>query len=282
MLDKRDTVAVFRKRLTELIERSNLSQSRFAADAGLDRSTLSQLLSDATVRLPRAETIARIAARNNVSIDWLLGLAQSDRVGTDILRQLEIESGERSNVDELLARWHREASGYKIRYVPMSLPDLLKTDAVIEYEYVNWTAVTAEARKEEAEQRLAYSRLPETDMEVCTSHHLLEEFALGTGVWSQLPSADRREQLNRMADLADELYPTFRWFMFDGRTTFTVPYTIFGPRRTAVYMGKMFFVFNSTEHIRVLTRHFDSLIREAVVQPNDCGRFIRNLVEKVD
>lgn len=280
MLDKRDTVVVFRERLGELIERSHQNQSRFAADAGLDRSTLSQLLSDSTVRLPRAETIARIAARNNVSIDWLLGLAQSEQGGTDILRQLEIESGERSDVDELLARWHREAAGYKIRYVPMSLPDLLKTDAVIEYEYTNWNAVTAEARKEEAEERLAYSRQPETDMEACTSHNILEDFALGTGVWSQLGAPQRRRQLQRMADLVDELYPTFRWFMFDGRRTFTAPYTIFGPRRAAVYIGKMFFVFNSTEHIRVLTRHFDSLIREAVVQPHECGDFIRKLLER--
>ena len=281
MLDKRDTVTIFRERLGHLIERSNQSQARFAADAGLDRSTLSQLLSEATVRLPRAETIARIATRYNVSIDWLLGLSQSDRVGTDILKQLEIESGERSDVDELLARWHREAAGYKIRYVPMSLPDLLKTDDVIEHEYRNWASVTAEARKEEAEERLAYSRKPETDIEACTSRQILEQFAEGSGVWVDVSVEQRREQLERMIQLIDELYPTFRWFLFDGRETFTSPYTIFGPQRAALYIGKMFFVFNSTEHIRVLTRHFDGLIREAVVQPNECAGFIRKLLEKV-
>lgn len=281
MLDKRDTVTIFRERLGHLIERSNQSQARFAADAGLDRSTLSQLLSEATVRLPRAETIARIATRYNVSIDWLLGLSQSDRVGTDILKQLEIESGERSDVDELLARWHREAAGYKIRYVPMSLPDLLKTDDVIEYEYRNWASVTAEARKEEAEERLAYSRKPETDIEACTSRQILEQFAEGSGVWVDVSVEQRREQLERMIQLIDELYPTFRWFLFDGRETFTSPYTIFGPQRAAIYIGKMFFVFNSTEHIRVLTRHFDGLIREAVVQPNECAGFIRKLLDKV-
>ena len=281
MLDKRDTVSIFRERLAHLIERSHQSQARFAADAGLDRSTLSQLLSEATVRLPRAETIARIATRYNVSIDWLLGLSQSDRVGTDILKQLEIASGERSDVDELLARWHREAAGYKIRYVPMSLPDLLKTDAVIEYEYRNWASVTAEARKEEAEERLAYSRKPETDIEACTSRQILEQFAEGSGVWVDVSVEQRREQLERMIQLIDELYPTFRWFLFDGRETFTSPYTIFGPQRAAIYIGKMFFVFNSTEHIRVLTRHFDGLIREAVVQPNECADFIRKLLDKV-
>lgn len=282
MLDKRDTVSVFQERLSSLIERSNQSQSRFAADAGLDRSTLSQLLSGANVRLPRAETIARIAIRNNVSIDWLLGLTQSDKVGTEILRQLEIESGERSTTDELLDRWHREAVGYKIRYVPMSLPDLLKTPSVIDYEFRGSTTTSAEARMEEAEERLAYTRLPETDMEVCTSYQALGQFAKGTGSWADLPRQDRHEQLARMADLADELYPTFRWFLFNGRQTFSAAYTIFGPLRAAVYMGKMFFVFNSTAHIRVLTRHFDNLIREALVQPNECGGYIRKLLEEVE
>ena len=132
MLDKRDTVSIFpgtSRLLDRTVEPEPVALCRRCRAGPLHPVAT---LSEANVRLPRAETIARIAVRNNVSIDWLLGLAQSDRVGTDILRQLEIQSGERSEVDELLARWHREAAGYKIRYVPMSLPDLLKTDAVIE------------------------------------------------------------------------------------------------------------------------------------------------------
>jgi transcriptional regulator with XRE-family HTH domain len=282
MLDKRDTVAVFRERLAEIIERTRQSQAKFATKAGLDRSTLSQLLSATNVRLPRAETIARIAASNNVSIDWLLGLSQAETVGTDILRQLEIEPGERNAADELLKRWHREAAGYKIRYVPMTLPDLLKTDEVIEYEFHQRATVAADSRKEDAEERLAFSRKPENDMEVCTSFQFLECFAEGGGIWRQLSPKARREQLVRLADLCEELYPTLRWFLFDGRRNYAVPYTIFGPLRAALYVGDMFFVFNSTEHIRVLTRQFDHLIREAVVQPNEVGRYIRNLVERVD
>ena len=36
--------------------------------------------------------------------------------------------------------WHREACGYKIRYVPTTLPDLLKTEAVAEYEFNRYGA----------------------------------------------------------------------------------------------------------------------------------------------
>ena len=80
---------------------------------------------------------------------------------------------------------------------------------------------------------------------------------------------DRRDQIDRMIRTLDELYPTLRWFLFDGLKSYSVPMTIFGPLRAAVYIGDMYLVLNSTEHIRELTSCFDKLIRAAVVQPPD-------------
>jgi hypothetical protein len=39
----------------------------------------------------------------------------------------------------------------------------------------------------------------------------------------------------------------------------------------------MYFVFTSTEHIRELTAHFDSLIRAARIQPPDVAALVRKL-----
>ncbi|MFQ5774980.1 MAG: helix-turn-helix domain-containing protein [Kiloniellaceae bacterium] len=282
-MDRRRTVEVFRERLSEVIARSGVSRAAFAARSGLDRSTLSQLLSPSNDRLPRAETIAAIAECEQVSVDWLLGLSQEGQLGADVLGQvLEIESGASSPADVRLARWHAEAVGYKIRYVPTTLPDLLKTEEVIRYEYQEYGATVPQARIERAEQRLAYSRLPETDMEVCSSLQSMEVFVRGQGVWSGLPAGSRIAQLNSMIALLDELYPTFRWFLYDGLQRFSVPLTIFGPKRAAAYFGNMYFVFNSTEHIRVLTKHFDDLIRAAVVQPPDAIDFLRGLLRELD
>src|SRR3546814_18789581 len=86
-MDRRRTVETFRERLSEVIARSGLSRSGFAAKAGLDRSTLSQLLSPSNDRLPRAETIAAIAKPEQVSTDWLLGLVQETKTGNHILRE---------------------------------------------------------------------------------------------------------------------------------------------------------------------------------------------------
>ena len=277
-MDRREWVARFRERLAEVIEHQGISRSAFATRIGLDRSTLSQLLSADTVRLPRAETIAAIARETQVSTDWLLGLSQEPRPEAELVAGApEVERGGASPLDARLSRWKREAAGAKIRYVPTTLPDLLKTEATLTYEYQGTDDPLSQSRRSEAAENLAYMREPETDMEACCSFQLLQSFAFGHGVWAGLPRAQRIEQLAQIERLVDELYPTFRLFLFDGLKRYCVPLTVFGPRRAAVYFGEMYFVFTATEHIRIMTRHFDELIRAAAVQPTEVGGFVRDL-----
>ncbi len=278
VLDKRHTGEVFRRRLADTIARSGMSRSAFAARVGMDRSSLSQLLNARGLRLPRTETVAAMAVVGQVSADWLLGLSQDGRVGTDVVDLgVEISPGRSTPADRRLAAWHAEAAGYKIRYVPATLPDLLKTEAVIRYEFEVHDTLRPEGRIEEKDARLEYSRRPDTDMEVCSSVQSLQELARGEGIWRELPLAARREQLAEMARLLDELYPTLRWFLYDGRRRYSTPLTVFGPLRAVVYMGDMYLVFNTTEHIRVLSRHFDELIRAAVMQPTEVMAYVRRL-----
>jgi transcriptional regulator with XRE-family HTH domain len=277
-----ETVEIFRERLDEMIRRSGLRRSAFARRIGIDRSTLTQLLAPENDRLPRAETIAAMAADQQVSVDWLLGLSQEGPLSADLMPQpIEIEVGGDGHQDERLQRWHAEAAGYKIRYVPASLPDLLKSEPVIRYEYREQGPGVPQARLEEAGARLAYLRRPETDMEVCSTRQSVEDFARGHSQWADLPKAERRRAMAIMIERMEELYPTLRWFLFDRRTRYSVPLTIFGPKRAAIYIGNMYFVLNSTEHIRVLTRHFDDLIRAAALQPRDAIEFLRSLMKEI-
>lgn len=277
-MDRQQTIESFRARLLELIDRSNESRSAFAAKVGMDRSTLSQLLSADYDRLPRAETVVAIARAEQVSCDWLLGLTQDRQEGTELIRaDMEIESGAGSPMDERLARWHKEATGYKIRYIPTTLPDLLKTEDVIRYECPDVSEVPLEASAGQVSSRLSYSRQPDTEMEVCCAAQTLESFARGESVWRGLDRRARRAQIERMIELTDELYPTFRWSLYDAQSHFSVPVTVFGPRRAVVYMGRLYFVFNMTDHIRVLAAHFDRLVREAVTQPTDIPAFLQEL-----
>ena len=277
-MDRREALDRFRERLDQVIRASGLSRSAFARAVDMDRSTLSQLLSPGNDRLPRVETLAAIAAARQVSMDWLLGLTQNGQLGADVMReQPVIERDALSPVDERLLAWQTEAIGYKIRYVPQTLPDLLKLPEVIRCELADFDVLSPQQGIEAAAAQLAYQRRPETDMEACTSVQAVEGFARGEGLWRDLDRATRIRQLDSMAQLLEELYPTFRWFLYDGRQRFSVPVTVFGPLRAAIYIGQMYFVFNSTEHIRTLTRHFDGLIRSAVIRPTEVPEFLRRL-----
>ncbi|KQZ19221.1 XRE family transcriptional regulator [Mesorhizobium sp. Root552] len=277
-MDKRDLSNLFRERLKLLLTRSDLNQSAFATAVGIDRSALSQLLSGASTRLPRAETLLNMAAEFKVSLDWLLGLSQDEGVTGEIRESLEIEEAAGGFDRTLLAKWHAEAAGSKIRYVPAGIPDLLRTEALVEYE-AGITNKSRRAQAGETQYRIDYNRRPETDMEVCMPRHTLEIFARGLGVWDGFAEADRREQLLHMSALLDDLYPTFRLFLYDGRMRYSIPYTIFGPYRAAIYVGDMYLVLNAIQPIRTLTSHFDNLIRAAEINAHEAAAFAQLLSE---
>jgi transcriptional regulator with XRE-family HTH domain len=275
-------LATFQERLAEVVRTSGMNQSEFAASALIDRSTLSQLLLPTNRRLPRAETLAAIANRHQVSIDWLLGLSHAGPMQAEMMQeQTSFALDALAANDQRLIDWFADAEGYKIRYVPSTLPDLLKTETVIRHELDHYVASRPEQKIETASVRLAWTREPGSDMECCSSVQSLEGFARGDGIWRSLPVSARREQLRQIVDLTDELYPMFRWFLFDGLQRYAAPITIFGPKRAALYVGQMYLVLTSVEHVRTFTRHFDNLIRGAVVQPPDLGRTARALLGEI-
>lgn len=282
VVDRRQVLGTLRQRLDEVVSRSGRSRSAFAEQAGVDRSTLSQLLSPANSRLPRLETLLTIARDQEVSIDWLVGLSNVGPMQAEMMQEhTAFEPMRRADNDERLMAWLQEAVGYRVRYVPTTIPDLLKTDAVIRYELADFVAASPSQRIETSAARLAWTRAPETEMECCSSVQSLRGFARGEGIWAGLGAEERLAQLDHIAELTRELYPALRWFLFDGLERFAAPVTIFGPLRAALYLGQLYLVLTSTEHVRTLSRHFDDLIRGAVVQPPDIADFVVQLRRQV-
>jgi transcriptional regulator with XRE-family HTH domain len=280
--DKRDVAEIFRGRMALLIAQKGFNLSQFSQEIGIDRSALSQFLAPGSTRLPRAETLCSIARAFGVSLDWLMGLIANESFDEDIAPMIEVERVADDTNSKMMAAWHREAMGYKIRYVPSALPDLLRTEAVRGFEFNAQNLNERHAREQLARDQLLYSRRPETDMEVCMPLQRLEQFAMGQGVWSGLSVRLRRQQLEHMITLIDELYPTFRLFLFDEREVYAAPYTLFGPLRAAVYLGDMYLVVNSVEHIRALTTHFDRLIRVARFGPDRVSEKIAEQIEVLE
>lgn len=277
-MTKHETGAVFQKRLQVLLQRSGLNKAQFAESIGVNRSALAQLLSEQLLRLPRAETLCNIASTYNVSIDWLLGLSQDEHVSSEVSSALKIEqviNGQHTQ----LGQWHRDAIGYKIRYVPSNLPDSLMIEEVIAYERQS-TQVPLAIRKLETNSQLAYNRIDESEMEVCLPLQRLKMLAQGEGIWEELPKHLRHQQLEHIQGLLEDLYPSYRLFLYDSRKIFSAPLTIFGSQRAVIYVGDMYMVINTLEEIRALTRHFERLIRNTEINPHESAAFIRALLAK--
>ena len=217
-----------------------------AERAGVDRSTLTQLLSPRNQRLPRLDTVVALAHDQNVSIDWLVGLSNEGPMQAKMI-DTEFARSEHVHDDERLLSWFAETVGHKVRHVPSSIPDLVKTDAVIRFESTRRDDATVEtgARVDASAARLALTSSPAAEIEVCSAYQAITAIALGEGIWSRLSLADRKEQLDQIAELTGELYPRFRWFLFDGSMRYAAPVTIFGPLRAALYLGHNYLVLTS-------------------------------------
>lgn len=280
--ERQEIVRQFRQRLLETMEARGINRSQLSKKIGIDRSTLSQLLTEGGDRLPRGDTVRALASSLQVSADWLLGLTSESRSGAAILRQsMEFRMSSRSPVDESIAKWREEATGYKIRYVPSTIPDLVKTEAVLKHEFRDYTGKSPAQAISDTQTKLAYSRMPDTDMEICLPRQRLELLASGAWIWSGLSREARIEQLDAMIEIFEELYPRLRLYLFDELNNYSAPYTVFGVHRAAIYLGQMYFAFTTTEHVRTLIDHFDSLIRSATVQADEVSSFLRSCREMV-
>ncbi|AOX19086.1 Scr1 family TA system antitoxin-like transcriptional regulator [Kozakia baliensis] len=275
-MDKRLLAQRFRDRLTRLMLREGCHRAAFADRLGLDRSALSLLLATDSARLPRADTLLQIASRMGVTTDWLLGAGEEDQIAPPSDAQIAMEENATYHNIPLLMRWHAEAAGTKIRYVPHRLPDLLRTPSIVAYE-ARQPEGADQREYEYIARHLDFKREPGTDMEVCMSVQSLENLAAGDFPWDGLAHDVRKAQLQHIIRVADELYPSFRVFLFDERHVHTVPYTIFGTHRAAIYAGDIFLVLNQKEAVSRMQKHFETLIRHAVVQPHDFVRYVQSL-----
>ncbi len=277
MMDKRDRAALFRLRLAEAMARRGISQSALARACGVDRSTISALLSP-TVRMPNAQLAADCAAALGVSSDWLLGLSPRPESVADLLAtSLTITEAPRALIDETIFAWHREAAGYKIRHVPATLPDMLKTRAMAEWEYAPQLGRSAEQAIGAFEDRLAWMRGARSDYEIALPLHEIDAFASATGYYRSLPAEIRAAQIDRIADLCDQLYPSLRLCLFDARRVFSAPVTVFGPLLAVIYLGRSYIAFRDALRVQSMTDHFDWLVREADVGARDAARHLRAL-----
>ena len=265
-VDKRTRAAGFRDRAARAMAEAGISQASLARSTGVSRSTLSQLLKSEAPRLPGAQLLGDLAGALGVSADWLLGLTdRPERAAQLAQAALSITQAERAVIDDQVFAWHREAAGYKIRHVPATLPDMLKTPAMLHWEYAPHLGKTTAQAIGAAQDRLDWMRGSGSDYEIALPADEMIAFTSASGYYKGLPADLRREQLTWMADLHRQFYPQLRLFLYDQRRIFSAPVTVFGPLLAVVYMGSSYLAFRDRERVQALTGHFDGLVREATV-----------------
>ncbi|MEM7724270.1 MAG: helix-turn-helix transcriptional regulator [Pseudomonadota bacterium] len=279
IVDKRDRAALFRDRLTQALARASISRAALARMVGVDRSTITQMLAETETRMPGGHVVASCAQALDVSADWLLGLTdRPEQAGALLESSLSIsETGRATGLDDMIFTWQQEAEGYKIRHVPATLPDMLKTDAVLKWEYAPITHRRPTEAIDAAAERLDWLRMTESDYEMAMPVHELESFALGVGYYAGLEAETRAEQLDLLIDLYDQLYPSLRLFVFDARQVYSSPVTVFGPMMAVIYMGRHYIAFRDRDRVKAVTRHFDWLVREATVSDKEIPGFLDGL-----
>jgi hypothetical protein len=182
---------------------------------------------------------------------------------------LTMTEAPRALIDETIFGWHQEAAGYKIRHVPATLPDMLKTRAMLRWEYEPQLGRTAEQAIGASEDRLAWMARSGSDYEMALAIHELEAFARAEGYYRGLPAAIRAEQIARLRDLYGELYPGLRIYLFDARRVFSAPVTVFGPLLAVLYLGRHYIAFRDSARVASFAQHFDWLVREAEIGARD-------------
>jgi len=280
-MDKRDRSVVFRHRLLEAMSRNNVSRSALARKTGVDRSTVGQLLKDDLPRLPNSQLTADAASVLGVSTDWLLGLTnRPERPGDIVAAAMALSPAERLSADAQLMEWHREAAGYKVRHVPATLPDILKTESMLDWEYSSFGDQRLALAINAMREQLDWLQSGVSDYEIALPVHELEACAAGTAYYAGVERIVRHEQLNFIADLCHEMFPRLRLFMFDAHKVFSAPVTVFGPNLAVIYVGQCYLAFRESQRVRSLTDHFDWLVREATVDARVAPDYIRSLIDK--
>ncbi len=278
MIDKRIRASAFRDRLSRAMARKSVSQSELARRIGVDRSTISQLLTDGGARLPNAHVVGACAQALGVSADWLLMLSDRPETTAEILStSLSLAEAPRALIDDRIYAWHVEAAGYKIRHVPATLPDMLKTRAMLDWEYAPHLGRTAEQAIAAAEDRLAFMGQTRSDYEIALPIYEFESMAQATGYYRGLDRDIRAGQIDHVLALSEALYPRLRLYLFDAQRVFSAPVTIFGPLLSVVYIGSHYMVFRDRDRVDTFTRHFDQLVREADLTARDVPAFLKDL-----
>lgn len=278
-MDKAALFTDFQKRFQQSFGGKDMTQADFARHSGVDKTIIAQLLNSPDIRLIRMDTIYQLAKGLDVSSDWLLGLSERREQAAHILSQsLYMDPIEDYDpLEEPICKFLVDNKGMKARYVATSILDHFKTPEVLSYE----TGISL-AKMKKIHNGTPYGDidLGDYDFEACQSLHQLNSFAKGEDAWSGLSPADRKKQLIFMQSKIDKLYPTYKVYLYDDLTYFSVPFTIFGRQTAAVWSGNGYLIFRNDAYVRIFVKLFNRILKSADFYPHEFTGYLEKLLKE--
>jgi transcriptional regulator with XRE-family HTH domain len=182
----------FSRRLRGAMDIRCLTIAQLASASSITKSALSRLLSDEIELLPHTYTLIKLAHALDVSLEYLLGLGVN-RTDSAISFGAEFFpspfSSENTIPEELFLS---QTNGYFI-YVCETVPELLKTQAVLEIELGNVDVAVSYHARMEAVRCAAATR--ENNGLVLMDGGIIDQLLSGTGRYVGLSAAQIREQI---------------------------------------------------------------------------------------
>ena len=196
--------ALFVARLRTAMHDNGISAASLARRTGLSKAAISQLMSEKKSRLPNSFTIYCLARALNRNVDYFLGTTPQ-LTGTRATFAIELYRDGFANTERLFATTVFSGQARGLTMICDTIPDFLKTEAVLVAEYGGGPEVTQHARKI-AQMRAQASSAHLGGLVLCDTA-VVYQLVKGIGIYKSLADADRTAQINLLTGFFEERFP---------------------------------------------------------------------------
>ena len=249
------------RRLNDAMTHRQFTVSQLSYGSDITKAALIRLLSDDLDRLPDTYTLVKLAHALDVSLDYLLGLGlqrmdSAMSFGADFFP--DPFSSENTVYEELFLS---QTGGYFV-YVCETLPELLKTRAVLEIELGDTARAAAYHARMEAVCSAAATR--ENNGLVIMDRRTIDQLISGTGLYVGLNAQQIREQIERLTSFIDSQQPTLTACVVDYRNHGLAQVFLSTPCRVVSRMGDGYVTTGNAELYQHLRHNARSACRDGV------------------
>jgi transcriptional regulator with XRE-family HTH domain len=236
------------------MEIRRLTIAQLSSASNITKPSLARLLSDEIDHLPDTYTLIKLAHALDVSLEYLLGLGV---VRTDSAISFGAEffpspfSNENTIPEELFLS---QTNGYFI-YVCETVPELLKTQAVLEIELGDVEVAASYHARMEAVRSAAETR--ENNGLVLMDGGIIDQLLSGTGRYAGLSAAHIRAQIGILGSFFESQRPTVSASVVDYRKNGLSQVFLSTPCRVVSRLGDGYIAAGNSElyqHLRQTAR----------------------------